>query len=537
LVASFTGSQIVNLPSPTVSQNSRGNPLVILGSLVVFAIAAYTLAQYVIQGDIPGLAYVALLCMGGAFVVAMLNNWRRGIYFFFTWLVFEDLARKFLGNNMAIYFAKDFLLAVVYISFFIAYRRKTVKTIRPPFAVPLLCFVWFGILQVFNPASTTLVYGILGVKLFYLYIPLFFVGYALLDSELELRRFFKVNAFLILIITLIGITQSIVGPSFLNPSRPAEEIRELSQLYRTSPITGLVSYRAPSVFVSAGRYTNFLLIAWSLMLAYTGYLLLRHRRGRNLAFIAVAITYAAILLSGSRGAFLWSGGTAIVTAVAFIWGAPWRQREVLRVFRTVQRAALGVALAVVVLFFVFPDALMARLAIYSETLTPGSSSSELQFRTWDYPLRNFLGAFSYERWPYGYGIGTSSLGVQYVAKIFHEKPMGVGVESGFGALVVEMGIGGLILWLIMSIAILVSGWRVVKKLKGSPWFPVAFVIFFYSLVLLIPMTFTSMVAYQDFVINAYFWLLLGILFRLPSVALSAQFANVVAPQSGRFRTG
>ena len=70
--------------------------------------------------------------------------------------------------------------------------------------------------------------------------------------------------------------------------------------------------------------------------------------------------------------------------------------------------------------------------------------SELQSRTWDYPLRNFLGAFNYDRWPYGYGIGTSSLGVQYVAKIFHGMPMGVGVESGFGAPVVEMGIGGLV---------------------------------------------------------------------------------------------
>jgi hypothetical protein len=32
----------------------------------------------------------------------------------------------------------------------------------------------------------------------------------------------------------------------------------------------------------------------------------------------------------------------------------------------------------------------------------------------------------------------------------------IGVEGGFGALVVEMGIGGLILWFIMSIAILLS---------------------------------------------------------------------------------
>lgn len=510
--------------------------MVSLFFFVAVGVAAYQFSQFVIRDDISSLAYVFLLSVGAAFVVAMLNNWKRGVYFFFIWLVFEDLARKYLGNNMAIYFAKDFLLAVVYISFFIAYRRKTVQTMRPPFAIPLLCFVWFGILQVFNPASTSLVFGLLGVKLFYVYIPLFFVGYALMNSEAELRKFFKLNMGLVLIIATLGVIQSIVGPSFLNPARPAEEIRELSQLYRTSPLTGLVSYRAPSVFVSAGRYTNFLLIAWCLMLAYTGYLLLRHRGGRNAVFISVAVTYAAVLLSGSRGMFMWSAGIAIVSVFGFIWGAPWRQKEVLRVFRTVQRAALGITLAIVALFFMFPDALMARLAIYSETLTPGSSASELQFRSWDYPVRNFFGAFNYERWPYGYGIGTSSLGVQYVAKIFHAKPMNVGVESGFGALVVEMGIGGLILWLVMSIAILVSAWRVVKKLKGSPWFPIAFVIFLYSFVLLLPMTFGSMVAYEDFVINAYFWLLLGILFRLPHLALSAEFASMAEPaRNARFR--
>jgi hypothetical protein len=498
--------------------------------VLIFVAAAYEFSELVLAGDLMGFAYVALFAVGSVFIINILNNWRNGVYFFFTWLLFEDLARKYLGNNMAVYFAKDVLVAVVYLSFFIAVRRKkTIKIVRPPFFVAVMLLVWFGIMQMFNPASSTIVYGLLGVKLFFWYIPLYFVGYALFNSEADLRRFFRVNAWLALIITGLGVVQSITGPSFLNPARPAEEIRELSTLYRVSPITGLISYRAPSVFVSAGRYTNYLLIAWVLMLAFTGYLLLRHRRGRNIAFISLAVVYAAILLSGSRGVFLWTAGAALIIAVAFVWGAPWRQREVLRVFRTVQRAALAIALAVVALFFVFPDALFARLAIYSETLTPGSANSELQSRTWDYPLRNFLAAFNYDRWPYGYGIGTSSLGVQYVAKIFHGAPMGIGVESGFGALVVEMGIGGLVLWFIMSIAILVSAWRVVKKLKGSPWFPIAFTIFLYAFVLLLPMTFTSMQAYEDFVINAYFWTLLGILFRLPSLSLSAQFANPSAP--------
>ncbi len=139
-------------------------------------------------------------------------------------------------------------------------------------------------------------------------------------------------------------------------------------------------------------------------------------------------------------------------------------------------------------------------------------------------MDNFLGAFGYERWPYGYGIGTTALGGQYVARFFNAKPPVVGVESGYGTLVVEMGIMGLILWFVMSIAILFAAWKVVKKLKGSPWFPIAFVIFWYAFVLLIPSTFAGIQAYEDFLLNAYFWLLLGLLFRLPTIALSAQFA-------------
>ncbi len=502
----------------------RRNPLFAFGFLVFFAVVAYKAASYVIADDMNGLAYVTLAFVGCAFIVAMLSDWRNGLYFFLAWLLFEDLVRKFLGNNMAIYFAKDVLAAVVYLSFFVAYRRKEVTSFRPPFLVPLLLFVWFGVLQVFNPASTTFIYGLLGLKIYFYYIPLLFVGYALLNSEAELRRFFFVNMVLALIIVSLGIVQAVLGHTFLNPAVLAEDIRELSTLYRAAPISGAIAYRPTSVFVSTGRFANFILVMWLLVFGFSGYLLLRHKRGRALAFLVFGLTAAAIVLCASRGIFLWSAGSALVGVVAFIWGAPWRQREVMRVLRNVQRAALGVGLAVVILLATYPEALLSRVAVYTETLSPGSSASELQHRTWDYPIRNLLGAFSYERWPYGYGIGTASLGTQYVARIFHAKPLGVGVESGFGTLIVEMGIGGLILWFIMTFAILFPAWRVIKKLRGSPLFPLAFMIFWYVGLLLLPMTFNGLQPYQDFVLNAYLWLLLGILFRLPTLALSAQYA-------------
>ena len=92
-----------------------------------------------------------------------------------------------------------------------------------------------------------------------------------------------------------------------------------------------------------------------------------------------------------------------------------------------------------------------------------------------------------------------------------------------------MGIVGLILWLTMGVAIIISAWRVVRKLKGSPWFPLAFVIFWYAFLLLFPFTFGGIQPYEDFVMNAYLWLLLGILFRLPTIALSTEFAAVSTP--------
>ena len=487
-------------------------------------VGAYEAANFILAGDTAGLIYVALGFIGCAFVIAMLNNWKRGLYIFLVWLLFEDFVRKYLGNNMVIYFAKDFLVAIVYLSFFLAWRRKEVQTFRPPFRVAVLVMVWFGFLQVFNPASPNLIYGALGMKLFFYYIPLMFVSYALLDSEAELRRFAFVNLTLVVVISGLGIAQSILGPSFLNPGTIQEDIRELSTLYRIAPISGVSVYRPTSVFVSTGRYVDLLYFGWLLVLGLSGYLLLRHRRGRWFAFVALPVVAAAGVLSTSRGAFIWFLIDIVVVSAAFVWGAPWRQGEVIRVLRTFVRVGLGLVLGSVLLLATYPEALLNRLAVYSETLSPDSPRSELMYRARDYPLRNFLAAFTYDRWPYGYGIGTTALGTQYVARIFGVKQGIPGVESGFGAIIVEIGIGGLLLWLIMSIAILVSAWKVVRQLRGSPWFPIGFVIFWYSFFLLLPQMIGGIQAYEDFVLNAYFWLLLGVLFRLPHIKASIEYA-------------
>jgi len=507
----------------------RRSPILTLGFFIFVIFAAYQTSQYIIKDDVPGLAYVAMAFVGGAVAVAILNNWRNGVYFFLIWLFFEDFARKFLGNNMAIFFAKDALVLIVYLSFFIAYRRRTVETFKVPFRLPLLLLLWFGLIQVFNPASTSIFFGLLGLKLYFYYVPLLFIGFALFRSERDLRRFFFLNLTVALVILSLGIAQSILGHTFLNPQVINEDIKELSSNYRVAPISGTIVYRPNSVFVSTGRYSNFILLMWILSLGFSGYLLLRHKRGRALAFLALAFTAAGGALTASRSSFMLLPINGIVTSVAFLWGAPWRRGEVIRVLRGIQRVILGMIVAAVALLALFPDAILGRIAIYSETLLPGSSATQLTDRTWNYPFGNFIGAFSYERWPYGYGIGTASLGVQYVTRFFHAKAPTAGTESGFGTLVVEMGIVGLLLWIILATSICVSAWKITRKLKGTPWFPLAFVITWYAFLLLFAETYLGIQPYQDFVLNAYLWLSLGILFRLPGLALSSQFAIDATP--------
>src|SRR5437016_364563 len=483
-------------------------------TVALIALAAYACANLIIEDDLLTLFYAGLVVLGIVALVTTLKNWRAGVYGFVAWIAVEDLIRKHLGNNMIIYFAKDFLALALYLSFFVARRSTLTKLYRPPFLIPLLVFFWYCVIQALNPASTSIFYGLMGLKLSFLYVPLLLVGHALVDSDRELRRFFFFNSVLILVVAGFGIAQSILGPTFLNPQVIQEDIRGLSTLYRISPITGLVAYRPTSFFVSAGRFQNFLGLSWVLALGFGGFLLMRKQTGRLLGFATVGIVAAASLMAASRGVFVWTLASALVVAPAVIWGASWAGEQRIRVMRAIQRAAVFIAIALTILISIFPQEVGSRLAIYTETLSPYSSQSALSFRSRDYALQNFIAAFDYPRWPYGYGIGTASLGVQYVVRVMHAPPMNVGVESGYGQLVIELGIVGLLLWILLAYAIARSAWRAAKNLKGTAWFPIGFAIFFYAFLLVFPMSFYGFIAYQDFIMNAYFWLMLGILFRI-----------------------
>ena len=117
----------------------------------------------------------AALLIASAFVAFFVagriaGDWRSGVYFFFVWLLFEDLIRKYMGNNMYVYFVKDVLVLMIYIALLAERSKRNTPLFRVPFKYALGTFVVFGFVQFFNPHSPSILLWRAGAKtLFLLY--------------------------------------------------------------------------------------------------------------------------------------------------------------------------------------------------------------------------------------------------------------------------------------------------------------------------------------------------------------------------------
>jgi hypothetical protein len=513
--------------SDSIRQSSK--PLEALAWLAGGAGLAWFAVNWILSGGSEYQELTALMVVGAAIAVFALSNWRNGFYVFTLWLVLEDFARKFLGNNMVVYFAKDALVGIVYVAFLSEFRRRSEKAWHPPFLLPLLVFFWWAAMQAFNPASASVSYGLLGLKLYFYYVPLMFLGYALIRTESDLRRFLTFNLVLGSLVSLVGIIQAISGQSFLNPQVFGPDL--VSNFDRFAPVSGVVFNRPNSVFVSDGRFGGYLILMWILSFGTIGYFMLREGRVRKVVYLCAALVAAAILLSGVRTAFVYSLMGSVVMVAGVVWGSPFRKQQLLRMLRAIRRFVLLSAAGVLCVALFYPSALASRWAFYSETLSPHGRGSELASRGWEYPVSEFMKTFAFNGWRWGRGLGTASLGTQYVTRLLHAPPPGPSVENGYGQMLLEIGIPGLILWIVLGVALALACWRVVRKLRGTPMFPLAFGIFWFACVVLFPLSFIGLSTYQDFVINAYLWTLIGILFRLPLIAPehSIQRASLLRP--------
>src|SRR5580700_2466606 len=139
----------------------RSQALIGLSVFVVGLFIAYQIGGKIAGGDMGTVEFAgfgfAALWVG----LTILRDWRLGTYMFLAWILFEDLVRKYLGNNMAIYFGKDILVGLVFVSLYVEVRKGRVKFFRPPCFLFLNFFLFFGALEIFNANSPHILYGLM----------------------------------------------------------------------------------------------------------------------------------------------------------------------------------------------------------------------------------------------------------------------------------------------------------------------------------------------------------------------------------------
>jgi hypothetical protein len=503
----------------TLRISERGKRQLISAFLWLIALwVAWIVGHWIADAQTKLLIYASIGLVLAFVSLTILHNWRAGFYFFMVWLLFEDLIRKYLGNNMAIFFAKDFLAGLSYISLLIAIRDKRARSFRPPFILFLSLFFWLAVLQVFNPYSPSPFYGILGLKIDFFYVPLMFLAYALIRDERDLHRFLLIFMLLAIVISGLGIIQGILGPQFLNPPTLQHDIRELGSLEKVTPLTNQIFYLPCSVFVSSGRFSLYLVLAIIVALGAAGYFVFSPIKGRMTVYVGMACIAVGTMLSGSRSGLLFSLISLIGLGGAFLWGAPGRWGRGRRLVKAIRRSLIFASLALAGFMLVFPSAAASRLGFYSETLLPSSSAYQLSNRSWSYPMSELAKAFYGPHWIVGNGTGTAGLGTQYVTEFLRQPMPDVAVEEGFGQMIAEMGILAPLLWILWAAVTVVACWKVARSLKETRFFPIAIAIVWYTFLVLFALSYLSLDAYQNYVNNAFLWILIGILFRLPELA-------------------
>jgi len=122
------------------SQGGKRQVQGIMMALVILGVI-WEMASWIVAGSDQTLIMFGLGLVVCALVVHILNDWQSGVLLFLLWILFEDLARKYLGNSMVVFFAKDFLIAIAYLSFYVTKRHREVETFKIPFIVPLEFFL------------------------------------------------------------------------------------------------------------------------------------------------------------------------------------------------------------------------------------------------------------------------------------------------------------------------------------------------------------------------------------------------------------
>jgi hypothetical protein len=471
----------------------RGRPLLVIVSILLAVLIAVAVVDgYIIQA-------IGLLTLASGLIVG-LYRWRWSLYAFLIYMPVSGIPVILTYPRPELILIKDLLFIIPgYLGFVLASRRTGWRTKGvPTFALAALAFL--VLIQAFNPALPNALVALLGIKVWLFYVPLIFLGYHLATSGPDLRRLLGIMSCAAIIPAVIGLIEAILlyahQSKFVYSLYGAAAAATTQEFVQNLTGGGMLP-RVPSTFTFVFQY--FMFTAAMIAVAYAWW----RTSGRRLAFLTWTLMVAASFTSGARGAFIMI--PLLVLLIVAIDG---------RLGRGVA-PVLAVGSLAVGAIFLFGG---VPVDVFSQAGQIGAEEVGIGFLV---GIRKAL-----ELTVVGLGTGGATGAARYAAPLQFISPMYGLSESWYVKSLLELGLAGLLL-------IVVVFGRIIFRALAVHWRLTDPGIKSVSAALLAFLVWTLLYASKGLYIdldptNAYLWLFSGVLLGL---------RNLLKPEEGSRRPG
>ncbi|MCM1984604.1 hypothetical protein [Lyngbya confervoides] len=440
-----------------------------------------------------------MLEIGGVIAVLIIlilsaKNWKYSVLATLVLVVIEGALRKWVlpQASQLIYFLKDIILIGAYYRFFLA---SSIPHFIPKIDSILKFFLGlsFGVcvVQAFSPSLGSPLIGLLGLKNYFLYVPLIWIVPALFESEDELKDYLGQFLLLLVPVGCLAIAQ------FFSPIDSPLNVYAWQE---DTPYIALggdnSSVRVTGTFSYIAGYSVFLSFCLCLLLPKLAEQTTGKQRYINIVqFSLIAITG---FMTGARGFILFS----ILQIIAFLLLQGFSAFS--HFFLTLKRFFLPGVVAVIVVMWRFQSAVNSLVLRFTQ-------NSDLSGRIFDFSevFRNFqLKGFD------GFGTGATFQGNIFLERLFNLPPgeaIPVYFEGEMGRIALELGPIGFFLWYGTKLLLLLLLWQTYHNLNRSYLRNLALSIFLYQLI-----TFPGQLVFNQ-TANLFQWFLYGFIYLLPKL--------------------
>lgn len=428
----------------------------------------------------------------------MIVRWQSGIYYLIAFVPYAGVLTLMLRPNPIGSLVKDILFVLPLYAIFFLLNTRELRHARIPNALTLI-FIAFGtlvFLQLFNPNLRSIVIGLVGVKVWLLYIPLAYIVSAMMRTPEELVRLFRLAVVLAVFPCALGLAEFVlsasVGYQATMTAIYGKHAYDVTQGF-TLFFMGADIYRIPSTFTFVAQYAGFTLTM--VVVTYIHLSIEPDARWRTFAQFMIGFVFVACMLTGARANFLFT--PLLFFTILFLDGK-------------LTRLALGLVFGPLVMFMALETAGFDVLKLFGATTQLTQNYGE------ELVIPDLIRSLT--KFPLGSGVGMNTGGVTNLMSATELAAARI-IEGYYSKAVIELGYPGLMLLLLLVAGLILYGLQVRATLRD----PMARSCASAIVAFLIIMAIHSLKGWQVDLdpINVWYWVLVGILFSLPGMDFTA----------------